>query len=105
MRELYAGGWSGLTFPKELGGRVASGIEAVIFAEEEGKYPLPKGPFTSIATGMALLVIAKNGAAEQKARFIEGTLKGAITTCQLFSETSADWAHAALSAKTHTAAA
>src|SRR3546814_9498412 len=65
MRELYAGGWSGLTFPKELGGRGASGIEAVIFAEEEGKYPLPKGPFTSIGTGMALPVIAKHGTAER----------------------------------------
>src|SRR3546814_7971898 len=79
MRELYAGGWSGLTFPKELGGRGASGIEAVIFAEEEGKYPLPKGPFTSIGTGMALPVIAKHGTAEQKARFIAATLKGNIT--------------------------
>ncbi|MBB5706703.1 acyl-CoA dehydrogenase family protein [Sphingopyxis panaciterrulae] len=89
MRELYAGGWSGLTFPKELGGRGASGIEAVIFAEEEGKYPLPKGPFTSIGTGMALPVIAKHGTAEQKARFIEATLKGDITWCQLFSEPAA----------------
>src|SRR3546814_1695332 len=89
MRERYAGGWSGLTFPKELGGRGASGIEAVIFAEEEGKYPLPKGPFTSIGTGMALPVIAKHGTAEQKARFIEATLKGDITWCQLFSEPAA----------------
>ncbi|MDP3782730.1 MAG: acyl-CoA dehydrogenase family protein, partial [Sphingopyxis sp.] len=61
MRELYAGGWSGLTFPKALGGRGLSGAEAVIFAEEEGKYHLPKGPFTSIGTGMALPVIAKHG--------------------------------------------
>src|SRR3546814_20464532 len=89
MRELYAGGWSGLTFPKELGGRGASGIEAVIFAEEEGKYPLPKGPFTSIGPGMALPVIAKHRTAEQKARFIEAALKGDITWCQLFSDPAA----------------
>lgn len=99
MRELYAGGWSGLTFPKALGGRGLSGPEAVIFAEEEGKYHLPKGPFTSIGTGMALPVIARHGNDEQKARFIESTLKGDITWCQLFSEPSAGSDLAALRTK------
>ena len=89
MRELHAGGWAGLTFPKALGGRGLSGPEAVIFAEEESRYHLPKGPFTSIGTGMALPVIAKHGTDEQRARFIEPTLKGDITWCQLFSEPSA----------------
>jgi len=99
MRELYAGGWSGLTFPKALGGRGLSGAEAVIFAEEEGKYHLPKGPFTSIGTGMALPVIAKHGTDEQKARFIEATLKGDLTWCQLFSEPAAGSDLAALRTK------
>ncbi|MCW1383666.1 acyl-CoA dehydrogenase family protein [Novosphingobium sp. KCTC 2891] len=89
MRELFDGGWSGLTFPKALGGRGLSGIEAVIFAEEEGCYHLPKGPFTSIGTGMALPVIARHGTDEQRARFIEPTLKGDMTWCQLFSEPAA----------------
>jgi len=89
MRELYQGGWAGLTFPKALGGRGLSGSEAVIFAEEEGKYNLPKGPFTSIGTGMALPVIAKHGDDTQRERFIEPTLKGDITWCQLFSEPAA----------------
>jgi acyl-CoA dehydrogenase len=99
MRELYAGGWSGLTFPKALGGRGLSGPEAVIFAEEEGKYHLPKGPFTSIGTGMALPVIAKHGTEAQKQRFIEPTLKGDITWCQLFSEPAAGSDLAALRTK------
>jgi len=99
MRALYAGGWSGLTFPKALGGRGLSGPEAVIFAEEEGKYHLPKGPFTSIGTGMALPVIAKHGTDEQRARFIEATLKGDITWCQLFSEPAAGSDLAALRTK------
>lgn len=99
MRALYAGGWSGLTFPKALGGRGLSGPEAVIFAEEEGQYHLPKGPFTSIGTGMALPVIAKHGSDEQKARFIEATLKGDITWCQLFSEPAAGSDLAALRTK------
>ncbi|MGQ5700512.1 acyl-CoA dehydrogenase family protein [Sandaracinobacteroides sp. A072] len=89
MRALFDGGWAGLTFPKALGGGGLTGIEAVIFAEEEGRYRLPKGPFTSIGTGMALPVIAKHGTDAQRARFIEPTLKGDITWCQLFSEPAA----------------
>ncbi len=99
MRELFNGGWSGLTFPRVLGGRGLSGIEAVIFAEEEGKHNLPKGPFTSIGTGMALPVIAKHGTDEQRARFIEPTLRGDLTWCQLFSEPSAGSDLAALRTK------
>ncbi|KTE77571.1 acyl-CoA dehydrogenase family protein [Sphingopyxis sp. A083] len=99
MRELYAGVWSGLTFPKALGGRGLSGGEAVIFSEEEGKYHLPKGPFTSIGTGMALPVIARHGNDAQKARFIEATLKGDLTWCQLFSEPAAGSDLAALRTK------
>lgn len=89
MRELHDGGWAGLTFPKALGGRGLSGIEAVIFAEEEARYNLPKGPFTSIGTGMALPVIARHGTDEQRERFIAPTLKGDVTWCQLFSEPAA----------------
>jgi len=99
MRELFNGGWSGLTFPKELGGRGLSGIETVIFSEEEGKYRLPKGPFTTIGTGMALPVIAKHGNDEQRTRFIESTLKGDTTWCQLFSEPAAGSDLAALRTK------
>jgi acyl-CoA dehydrogenase len=99
MRELFHGGWAGLTFPKELGGRGLSGPEAMIFSEEETKYRLPKGAFTSIGTGMALPVIAKHGSDEQRARFIEPTLKGDLTWCQLFSEPSAGSDLAALRTK------
>src|SRR3546814_17054211 len=60
MRELYAGGWSGPPFPKELGGRGASGIEAVIFAEVEGKYHLPQATFHSLVTAMSLPLIPKH---------------------------------------------
>lgn len=89
MRELHRGGWAGLTFPKALGGRGLSGGEAVIFAEEEARYHLPKGPFTSIGTGMALPVIARHGTDEQRERFVAPTLRGELTWCQLFSEPSA----------------
>ena len=89
QRALYDGGYAGITLPKALGGRGGTIIEAVVFAEEEGRYRLPKGPYITIGLGMALTVIGKHGTPEQIARFCEATLKGEITWCQLFSEPSA----------------
>ncbi len=89
QRALYDGGYAGITLPRALGGRGGTIIEAVVFAEEEGRYRLPKGPYISIGLGMALTVIGKHGTPEQIARFCEATLKGEITWCQLFSEPSA----------------
>ncbi|MEZ5709186.1 MAG: acyl-CoA dehydrogenase family protein [Blastomonas sp.] len=89
QRALYDGGYAGITLAKELGGRGGTVIEAVVFAEEEARYHLPKGPYISIGLGMALPVIGKHGSPEQIAKFCEATLKGEITWCQLFSEPSA----------------
>lgn len=89
QKTVFDGGFIGITLPKTLGGRGGSIIDAVIYAEEEGCYHLPKGPFTTIGTGMAIPVIGKHGTDEQRARYIEPTLKGEMTWCQLFSEPSA----------------
>lgn len=89
QRALYDGGYAGIAFPRELGGRGLSDLAAVIFAEEEGKYNLPKGAYIGIGIGMAIHVIARHGSDEQRARFIEPTLRGDLTWCQLFSEPSA----------------
>ncbi|MDP3906013.1 acyl-CoA dehydrogenase family protein [Novosphingobium sp.] len=89
QRAVYDGGYAGITFPKALGGRGGTVIEAVVFAEEESRYTLPKGPYIGIGLGMAINVIARHGNDAQKAQFIEATLKGDLTWCQLFSEPSA----------------
>jgi acyl-CoA dehydrogenase len=89
QRALYDGGYAGITLSRALGGRGGTIIEQVVFAEEESRYALPKGPYISIGLGMALTVIGKHGTSEQIARFCEATLKGEITWCQLFSEPSA----------------
>lgn len=89
QRALYHGGYAGITLPKALGGRGGTVIEAVVFAEEEQRFALPKGPHVSIGLGMALTVIGKHGTPEQISRFCDATLKGEITWCQLFSEPSA----------------
>ncbi|CAN7646858.1 acyl-CoA dehydrogenase family protein [Phenylobacterium sp. LjRoot219] len=89
QRALYDGGYAGIHLPKTLGGRGGTTIEAVVFGEEEAKFQLPKGAFISIGLGMAVPVIGKHGDDAQRARFVEATLKGEMTWCQLFSEPSA----------------
>jgi alkylation response protein AidB-like acyl-CoA dehydrogenase len=89
QRAVYHGGYAGITFPKALGGRGGTVIEAVVFTEEEANYHLPKGPYIGIGLGMAIGAIAKHGNDAQCAQFIEATLKGDLTWCQLFSEPSA----------------
>lgn len=89
QRAVYDGGYAGITFPKALGGRGGNVIEAVVFAEEEANYHLPKGPYIGIGLGMAIAAIAKHGTDAQRTQFIEPTLKGDLTWCQLFSEPSA----------------
>ncbi|MEY2925549.1 MAG: hypothetical protein RL367_26 [Pseudomonadota bacterium] len=89
QRAVYDGGYAGITLPLALGGRGGTVIEATVFAEEESRYPLPKGPYIGIGLGMAVAVIAKHGSDEQRTRFIDATLKGDLTWCQLFSEPSA----------------
>jgi alkylation response protein AidB-like acyl-CoA dehydrogenase len=89
QRRLYEGGYAGFTIAREHGGRGASGIEATLFEEEEGRYPLPKGPYVGIAMTMALPVLLRHGTPEQIERFVGPTLRGEIVWCQLFSEPGA----------------
>lgn len=99
QRAVYDGGYAGITLPTSLGGRGGSVVEAVVFSEEEARYNLPKGPYIGIGLGMAIAVIAKHGTDEQRARFIDQTLKGDLTWCQLFSEPAAGSDLAALRTK------
>lgn len=89
QREKYDGGYAGITLPKSLGGRGGTIIDSVVFDEEEGRFELPKGPYIGIGLGMALPVIGNHGTPEQIEKFVDATLKGELTWCQLFSEPSA----------------
>ena len=89
QRAVFDGGYAGITLPRDIGGRGGTVIEQVVFAEEEAKYNLPKGPYIGIGLGMALPVIGRHGTPEQIRKFAEPTLKGDLTWCQLFSEPGA----------------
>jgi len=84
-----AAGYSGIAWPRNIGGRGGTPIEAAIFDDEERHYPVPLGAFVNIGLNMAVPVVNRHGTFEQADRFTRPTLLGQITWCQLFSEPDA----------------
>jgi alkylation response protein AidB-like acyl-CoA dehydrogenase len=85
---LYDGGWAGVTWPKEYGGRGGTPIQAVIFAEEQSHFDVPGSIFTQ-GIGMAGPALMTHGSDEQKDRYLAPMLRGDEVWCQLFSEPGA----------------
>jgi alkylation response protein AidB-like acyl-CoA dehydrogenase len=86
--ELYRGGWAGITWPKEAGGRGGTPIEAALFAEEQSRFGVSNGAF-AVGIGMAGPTIIGHGTEEQKRRYVDAMLRGDEVWCQLFSEPGA----------------
>ena len=88
QRVLFDGGWAGITWPKEYGGRGGAPIEAIIFAQEQSRFAVPGSVFAQ-GIGMAGPTIMAHGTEGQKQRFLEPMLRGDEVWCQLFSEPGA----------------
>jgi alkylation response protein AidB-like acyl-CoA dehydrogenase len=88
QRTLFDGGWAGITWPKEYGGRGATPMEAIIFGQEQARFDLPTSVFAQ-SIGMAGPTIMAHGTEAQKERFLEPMLRGDEVWCQLFSEPGA----------------
>jgi alkylation response protein AidB-like acyl-CoA dehydrogenase len=85
---LYEGGWAGITWPREFGGRGGTPMQQLIFRQEESHFEVPSGLF-AVAIGMAGPTIITHGTDEQKARYLPPMLRGDEVWCQLFSEPGA----------------
>ncbi|NIH83859.1 acyl-CoA dehydrogenase family protein [Amycolatopsis granulosa] len=87
-RRLGAGGWIGLGWPVEHGGRGASLAQQVIFHEE---YARANGPGRLLHMSEQLVgpTILAFGSAEQKRRFLPGITAGETLWCQGYSEPGA----------------
>jgi alkylation response protein AidB-like acyl-CoA dehydrogenase len=86
--KLYEGGWVGIWWPKEYGGRGASVIEQAIFNEELGRAGAPPGVNIN---GITLLgpTLMHWGTEEQKKRFLPKILPAEEIWCQGYSEPGA----------------
>jgi alkylation response protein AidB-like acyl-CoA dehydrogenase len=88
QRALHAGGWAGISWPAEYGGRGASLIEQAIFSEEMGRAKAPR-PANVLGLVMGGPVVIAHGTTEQKERYLEPILSAEEIWCQGFSEPEA----------------
>jgi alkylation response protein AidB-like acyl-CoA dehydrogenase len=92
QRTLYDGGWAGISWPVEYGGRGLTDIQQMIWYEE---FASANPPFTlnnsctfvgNLHGGPTIIV---NGDEEQKSTYLPKILKGEQVWCQGFSEPGA----------------
>ncbi|MBV9995872.1 MAG: acyl-CoA dehydrogenase family protein [Caulobacteraceae bacterium] len=89
QRIQYDGGWAGIAWPKEYGGRGLSLVEQVIWYEEAARADAPDArcAFVGLYHGGPTLIV--NATEEQKAFHLPKILKGETVWCQGFSEPGA----------------
>jgi len=85
QRTMHEGGYLGLSWPQEYGGRGASMIELAIFNEEMARVEAP-GPLNVLGLSMAGPTIIVHGSEEQKKRYLPKILNCDEIWCQGFSE-------------------
>ena len=85
---LHAGGWAGITWPVEHGGRGATPVQQRIFDQEQARFDVSTGVF-AVGIGMAGPTIIAHGDEDQKRRWLQPLLRGEQVWCQLFSEPGA----------------
>jgi alkylation response protein AidB-like acyl-CoA dehydrogenase len=88
QRRLAAGGWAGVHWPREYGGRGASITESAIFFEELGRAraPLPANVLGLLLAGPTIMTY---GTDAQKERYLSPILTADEIWCQGFSEPEA----------------
>ena len=88
QRTMHEGGWIGLTWPKEYGGRGLTFMEELIVQQE---FALAKAPpmLNILGVGMAGPTIIAYGTEEQKQRYVRKILSCEEIWCQGYSEPNA----------------
>ncbi|HYC56382.1 MAG TPA: acyl-CoA dehydrogenase family protein [Candidatus Binatia bacterium] len=95
---LYEGGWCGIHWPREYGGRSASLLEQIIFQEELARAGSPQ-LINLLALTMVGPVIIAHGTEEQKKRYLKPILTAQEIWCQGYSEPGAGSDLASLSTR------
>lgn len=87
-RSLHDGGWIGIHWPEEYGGRGASLQEQAVFTEEMARWETPQ-TVNGIGIGLVGPTLVEHGTEEQKERFIPHILNAEEIWCQGYSEPEA----------------
>jgi len=88
QRTLADGGWAGITWPVEFGGRAGTPMEQAIFNQEQARFEVATGSL-AVALGMVGPTLMAWGTPEQQATHLDAMLHGDEVWCQLFSEPDA----------------
>ncbi len=88
QRKVHAGGWCGLSWPKEYGGAGASVIEQAMYNEEMARAQAPE-LINKVGINNVGPTLMMHGTEDQKQRFLAKILSGDEIWCQLFSEPGA----------------
>jgi len=99
QRRLFDGGYAGLHWPTEYGGRGASPTEQLIFYEETARARAPYVGVNFVGTLHAGPTLIEEGTDEQKADHLPKVLRGEEVWCQGFSEPGAGSDLASLSTR------
>ena len=88
QKTLFTGGWAGLNWPAAYGGRGLSLVEQMIWYEEYAKAGGPSLSAMFVAQAHAGPTLITLGTEAQKAKHLNGILRGEEIWCQGFSEPS-----------------
>jgi alkylation response protein AidB-like acyl-CoA dehydrogenase len=87
-RTLYAGGWLGITWPAEYGGRGGTALQEII-CDQELEHAGSGVPFTGPGIWLLGPTLIHWGTDDQKTRHLRKVLSGAEIWCQGYSEPNA----------------
>lgn len=85
QKTVYKGGWAGISWPKEYGGRGASLVERMIFDEEMAAHKAP-GLMNVLGLEIVGPTIITHGSQAQKQRYLANILSGEEVWSQGYSE-------------------
>ena len=88
QKAKHAAGYTGITWPKSMGGQGLTPMHSIIFNQEQSRYHAPTNLF-EIGLGMCIPTVFTHGSPEIIARYVAPALAGDEVWCQLFSEPSA----------------
>jgi alkylation response protein AidB-like acyl-CoA dehydrogenase len=89
QRRQWEGGWAGVAWPEELGGRGLTLVQQLIWFEEYAMTGAPDIDVRFVGLSHAGPTLIANGSDEQKAFHLPPILRGDVAWCQGFSEPQA----------------